>query len=161
MTYIFIEFLFVDLLLIHFLSLLLHDYVDLYPLNDVESARINISPVKRIIHTLIKTIPALAVLILAVLYFGEWKPFGVRIIMFAYFSVWLMVIYLLWYKPYFFGTGDEQKLNFQTNFGRTHQILPAIKDNPRPNTLHFILHILFFINFLLMLLCGYNPARPF
>ncbi len=155
------EFLFVDLLLIHCLSLLFHDYIDLFPLNDVESMRIYNSSSERFISTLLKSIPAIIALILAVLYFGEWKTYIVKIFMFSYFTIGLMVIYWVWYRPYLFGTGEKQKLKYMNNYGRTHQILPAIGDNPRPNTLHIILHILFAINFLLMLMSGYNPISPF
>ncbi len=151
------EFLFVDLLLIHFLSLLFRDYIDLYPFNDVDKIGENVPPLKKLIKTIINSIPALAVLILAILYFGEWKPFGIRLIVFAYFIFRGIIIYFTWYVPYLFGTSDRKKLIYQNKFGRTHNILPAIKNNPRPNTLHVILHILLFINFLLMLLCGYNP----
>lgn len=158
MLYILSEFLFVDLLLIHFLSLLFHDYVNLYPLNDVENIRQSTPALKRIIMTLLNSAPALAALIIAILYFGEWKPFEIRFLMFAYFFIRGVAIYFKWYNPYLFGASEKRKLKFQVKFGRTHQILPVINDNPRPNSLHFILHLLFFINFILLLICGYNPV---
>ncbi len=161
MIYIFAEFLFIDLLLIHVFSLIVHDYVDLYPLNDIENIRINSAPLKRFFRTMVYSVPAIAALIVAVIYFGELKPFGVRIFMSVYFSAWIIFVIINWYKPYLFGAGEEEKLKYMNKFGRTHQILPQINDNPRPNTLHVVLHILFFINFLLMIVCGYNPFRPF
>ncbi len=158
MLYTISEFLFVDLLLIHFLSLLFRNYINLYPLNDVENIKENVPPQKKTIKTLVNSIPALAILVIAILYFGEWKPFDIRFIVFAYFIIRGIIIYFVWYSPYLFGTSDKRKIIYQNKFGRTHNILPAINDNPRPNTLHVILHLLFFISFILMLLCGYNPV---
>ncbi len=158
MFYTIAEFLFVDLLIIHFLSLLFQDYINLFPLNDVENINQSITALKKLIKTIINTLPALAVLILSILYFGEWKPLDIRFIMFAYFIIRGIIIYFVWYVPYLFGTSERRKLIYQKNFGRTYNILPSIKDNPRPNTLHVVLHLIFFLNFILMLISGYNPV---
>ena len=152
----FIEFLFVNLLIIQCLFLMAHDFVDLFPFNDIENLRQSRSFKMRVLTTAVKTLPAIIALVLAVIYFGEWKPVGIGIYFSAYFFTTIAVTYFIWYRPYLFGTSEEQKSNYKIEFSRTHQILPAIGDNPRPNTLHVFVHLLFFVNALLMAYVGFN-----
>jgi hypothetical protein len=57
----------------------------------------------------------------------------------------------MWYVPYLFGTTEERKRDYSGMYAGTRQILPPRGDNPRPNLLHVCFHVLFAINFFLVL----------
>ena len=57
----------------------------------------------------------------------------------------------MWYVPYFHGASEASKRDYARMYAGTRQVLPERGDNPRPNLLHVCFHVLFAINFLLLL----------
>ena len=59
--------------------------------------------------------------------------------------------FYLWWRPYFFGSDAWWIEIYNKKFKETIQILPSIKDNPRPPLDRIIIHILIVITFILTL----------
>ncbi|MDF2937312.1 MAG: hypothetical protein K0Q90_2685 [Paenibacillaceae bacterium] len=53
-----------------------------------------------------------------------------------------------WWLPYFKGGSDSQKARWEGTYGRTHRILPRIKDHSVPDTSHMITGILTVVMFI-------------
>lgn len=53
-----------------------------------------------------------------------------------------------WWLPYFKGGSDSQKARWEGAYGRTHRILPRIKDHSVPDTSHLITGILTVVVFI-------------
>lgn len=58
----------------------------------------------------------------------------------------------MWYLPYFFGASEQKQGEYRKFYQGTRQVLPARGDNPRPNLLHVLFHVVFVITFCLALL---------
>lgn len=147
---------FVIALALQTLHLICQDWLDLFPLNDIAHLRETISPTNRLLMIVGNSVPSLVALCLALIYFGKPTPLGVGLYYAAYFGSVLVLMYSMWYKPYFFGATAEQRQEFVHAYGRTHQLLPARGENPRPNTFHIILHALFLLNTVLAITIGFN-----
>jgi hypothetical protein len=151
-----LESLFVLALALQVLHLLSQDWIDLFPLNDIAQLKQAMSPSGRLLMIVGNSLPAILSLILALIYSGQTKPLGVGLYWAAYFGSVIVLMYTMWYKPYIFGATAEQRQEYAQAYGRTHQILPPRGDNPRPNSFHVILHVLFLVNACLALGIGFN-----
>ena len=152
----FIEFIFADLLIVQLAYLLFHDLVDLFPYNDIERIKSFKPKGKLVISVIGNSMPAVVALFFVVRYIGEYKPWFVTAYLVFYFSTTLLLIFLNWYLPYFFGASEKETADYEFLYGRTRQRLPPRNGNPRPNVLHAVLHILFVINAVLMILVAFN-----
>ena len=152
----FIEFIFADLLIVQLAYLLFHDLVDLFPYNDIERIKSFKPKGKLVISVIGNSMPAVVALFFVVRYIGEYKPWFVTAYLVFYFSTTLLLIFLNWYLPYFFGASEKETADYEFLYGRTRQILPPRNGNPRPNALHVILHSLFVINTILMIFVAFN-----
>ena len=63
-----------------------------------------------------------------------------------------------WYMPYLLGTTEERKLDYSRMYAGTRQVLASRGDNPRPNLLHVCFHVLFLVNFFLVLMLRFRSA---
>ena len=148
--------LFVSTLALQTLHLICQDWLDLFPLNDIAHLRETISQTNRLLMIVGNSAPSMIALLLALVYLGQPTPLSVGLYWVAYFGSVLVLMYTMWYKPYFFGATAEQRQEFAYAYGRTHQILPPRGENPRPNTFHLILHALFLMNAGLSIGIGFN-----
>jgi len=151
-----LESLFVVALVLQVLHLILQDWIDLFPLNDIAHLKQSMSLTSRRLMIVGNSLPAIIALILALIYGGQPKPLGVALYWAAYLGSVIVLMYTMWYKPYFFGATAEQRQEYALAYGRTHQILPSRGDNPRPNSFHVILHVLFALNACLAIGIGFN-----
>ena len=78
---------------------------------------------------------------------GEVAPDVVATYWVTYCLVTLLSAIGMWYVPYFRGADKKKKLEYSQTYAETRHIFPAGGDNPRPNLLHLIFHLLFVINF--------------
>jgi hypothetical protein len=138
------------------LHLICQDWLDLFPLNDIAQLKQTMPPFTRLLMILGNSAPSIVALSLALIYRDLSTPLGVGLYWAAYFGSVLVLMYSMWYKPYLFGATAEQRQEFIHAYGRTHQILPRHGDNPRPNTFHVILHVLFLVNSVLSIGIGFN-----
>ncbi len=151
----YLEFIFIDLLLIHIFFQMFYDFIDIFPLNNIQNI-IQVRTFKeRLFLSFLHALPSLMTLTLSLIYFGESKPLGVVIFFIFYFGTSLTLIFLNWYAPYLWGTTETKKEIIETEFKDTYQILPVHRDNPRPNALLVILHSLFLINSFIMIRLGF------
>jgi|GEM_PF-5685753 len=151
----YLEFIFIDLLLIHILFQLFYDFVDISPLNNINGINLIRTFKEKLFLSLLHALPSIMTLVLSLIYFGEVKPLGVGIFFLFYFATSLILIFLNWYVPYLWGTSETKKEIIETEFKDTYQILPQHRGNPRPNALHVILHSLFLVNFFIMIRVGF------
>jgi len=86
----------------------------------------------------------------AVYYRSRPKPEFVANYWVIYCAITLASAIAMWYLPYFLGAGEKQKRDFARMYAGTKHILPPRGDNPRPNLLHVCFHVLFVVNFVLV-----------
>ena len=147
---------FVITLVLQTLHLICQDWLDLFPFNDIARLRETISPSNRLLVIAGNSVPSLIALGLALFYLGRATPLGVGLYWIAYFGSVVVLMYTMWYRPYFFGASAEQRQEVAYAYGRTYQLLPPRGQNPRPNTFHIVLHGLFLINAVLGIAIGFN-----
>ena len=73
-----------------------------------------------------------------------------------YCAVTLLSAIAMWYVPYLFGTTEERKRDYSRMYAGARQVLPSRGDNPRPNLLHVCFHVLFLVNFVLVLVLRFR-----
>jgi hypothetical protein len=133
----------------HVAFLALHDWIPLGRLNDVRAVREENPGSKLLVATFISTVlfvPPLVVGLMRV--HGPWP---------GWVWIWLWVGYGLlfvgeiraWWWPYFVGTNEKTVERYRVMFGGTHAFLPERK-GIRINTLHFVLHVLTLVTFVLV-----------
>src|ERR1700722_14823695 len=108
------------------LYLLITDFCDLFPFNDVSK---HTSQVRKweLLNYILPIIAAVC----------SWcTNHATSIIALLIATLYLAGHILSWWTPYFFGCSKERKQLFEDHFGRTIKILPPIKDHPIPNLEH-------------------------
>jgi hypothetical protein len=139
------------LITLQFFVVASHDLVNISGLAHGAQVQAVVGRRKLWLATLINsTFPGLAVAF-AIYFWNQPRPWFVVDYWVLYCGVSLVFAVAMWYVPYFFGTTVERKLDYARMYEGTRQVLPARGDNPRPNLLHVCFHVLFVINFLLVL----------
>ena len=87
----------------------------------------------------------------AIYFWKRPKPGFVTDYWVIYCAVTLASAIAMWYVPYFLGASEASKRDYARMYTGTRHVLPARGDHPRPNLLHVCFHVLFAINFLLVL----------
>jgi phosphatidylserine/phosphatidylglycerophosphate/cardiolipin synthase-like enzyme len=115
------------------------DYIPLGRLNDLsrKSAR------SRRRDFTIHYIPLALIFLLSLLTYRTASAVAV-VLALAYAAVQV----INWWLPYFRGGTDSQKARWEGAYGRTHRILPRIKDHSVPDTSHLITGILTVVVFI-------------
>lgn len=131
---------FIILQTILFVCMLLHDWISIPPLNDIDALKKSDTTFYRVVGSLINGGLVLYPLILTIIYssgsFPQWAAWRI-------FLVYLLLTFgaiCSWWIPYFCGSKEWHKEAFK-KFENTHHFLPARNDNVIPNTLHVILHL--------------------
>ncbi|HJZ24325.1 MAG TPA: hypothetical protein VJ201_07765 [Candidatus Babeliales bacterium] len=128
------------------LFLTLHDWIDIYPLNDLATFNKHCSLRNKILMTIINT-PFFIIYTALLLYYWS-TPIS------SYAAAYLIICNLLfftgimfsWWLPYLFGFPASQVEDLHKSHGTTHTFLPTIGNNPTPDTLHVIFHLVFVLN---------------
>jgi len=128
------------------LFLLLHDWVNIYPLNDLETFNEHCSLRNKILMTVVNT-PFFIVYTFILLYYWS-TPFSfyAKAYLIVCNALFSMGIIFSWWLPYLFGFPIAQVKDLHKTHGTTHTFLPPIGNNPIPNTLHVIFHTIFVVN---------------
>ncbi len=150
--------LFACLITLQFIVVALHDLVEIPGWTHSAQVASIIGRHKLWMVTLVNSIfPGLA-MAFAIYFWNRPKPRFVGNYWMIYCAVTLASAIAMWYVPYLFGTTEERKRDYSRMYAGTRQVLPPRGDNPRPNLLHVCFHVLFVINFFLVLFLRYRSA---
>src|SRR6185437_2777217 len=153
-----LEALFAWLIILQFLVVVSHDWLEIPGWTHGSQVQAVIGRTKLVWATAINAIiPGLAVAF--VLWFwGKSHPSYVGTYWVIYCAVTLLSAIGMWYVPYFRGADEKKKLEYSQMYAGTRHIFPARGDNPRPNLLHVLFHMLFVANFALALMIRLRSA---
>ena len=146
-----IEFLFTALITLQFVVVALHDLVDIPGWTHGRQVKAMIGQRKLWIGTVINSTFSGLAAAFAFYFWNRPKPEYVVDYWLIYCAVTLLSAIAMWYVPYLLGTNEQKKREYASMYAGTRQVLPARGDNPRPNLLHVCFHVLFVINFALVL----------
>jgi hypothetical protein len=119
--------------------LLLHDWVPLWPLNDVAAARRAHSLPSLALGTLISSLlPMIGLALSLVDMKSPWPGWLYKYLLAAYGFLFLGELEA-WWIPYLVWPQPKRALEYEAMYGRTHAFLPP-RHGIRINTLHVMLH---------------------
>ncbi|MFD2043493.1 hypothetical protein ACFSTA_03785 [Ornithinibacillus salinisoli] len=133
------------------LFLLLHDWVPLGTLNDVEAVKADKSTNELLLTTLIGVTQILLLMGIVLFYFGRKHPLWIKLWLIIHPACIFAGAIMDWWLPYLFGIGAEERVErYSQMFGDTHAFLPVMHGIV-PNTLHTIFHMSLFFCIILMI----------
>ena len=148
--------LFAWLIILQFIVVVSHDWLEIPGWTHGSQVQAAIGRTKLLWATAINAIfPGVAVGF-ALWFWGKTHPTYVGTYWLFYCGVALASAIGMWYVPYFRGTDEKTKLQYAAMYAGTRHIFPARGDNPRPNLLHVLFHILFVVNFGLALMIRFR-----
>lgn len=145
-------------IILQFMVVVSHDWLDLPGWTHGRQVQSTIGRDKLMWATAINAIfPGVAV-VFALGFWGKPCPRYVCSYWVAYCAVTVLSAIGMWYVPYLFGAAERKKLEYAQMYAGTYQVFPARGDNPRPNLLHVIFHILFVVNLALAVMIRLRPS---
>jgi hypothetical protein len=148
--------LFLSLITLQFIVVVLHDLVEIPGWTHSAQVKSIIGRHRLWMVTLVNSIFSGLAVAFAIYFWNRARPRFVANYWMIYSTVTLASAIAMWYVPYLFGTTEERKHDYSRMYAGTRQILPPCGDNPRPNLLHICFHVLFVINFFLVLFLRYR-----
>jgi len=137
---------------------LLHDWVPLGPLNDIQGVRSVMTARELIITTVVNVLSFATVLAIALVFLGKPYPLWARLWLVIHLFFILYGAASAWWIPYFFGTTPEMAASYAAMFGNTHAFLP-VRNGIVPNTLHTVFHLTLLTTWLLSLYLLFTGGR--
>lgn len=123
-----------------FLFMLVHDWVPLGKLNDVQAVSEARDLGELIIVTLIGTVQILLLITIVLFYLGRKYPLWIKLWLVIHQGFIFAGALLDWWLPYLFGLGAEGRVErYSVMFGDTHAFLP-VNNGIVPNTIHVMFH---------------------
>ena len=130
-------------LCVQFLIILLHDLVEIPGWSHTSQMQAVLGKQKLYAATFANSIfPGVAVAF-AIWFWHRPKPAFVTRYWLIYCAVTAISAMAMWYLPYLLGATTEKKEEYLRFYAGTRHILPERGDNPRPNLLHVLFHIVF------------------
>lgn len=137
--------LFTVLIGVQFLVILLHDLVEIPGWTHARQMRAVLGTGKLVGATLANAVyPGIAIG-LAIAFWMRPAPLVVSRYWVIYCGVTVVSAIAMWYVPYFRGATGKIKEDYARFYAGTRHWLPTRGDNPRPNALHLIFHVLFVV----------------
>jgi len=131
------------LISLQFLIVLSHDLVEIPGWTHTSQMQAVLGKRKLMAATLANSVfPGVAVTF-AWYFWNRPRPAYVDRYWLIYCAVTVLSAVAMWYLPYFLGASQTKKDEYQKFYAGTRQILPPRGNNPRPNLLHVIFHIVF------------------
>ena len=141
-------------LTVQFLIIALHDLVDIRGWVHGSQVQSVIGRRKALWATAINSLfPGLAVAFAIAALFGPIPHFAARYSI-IYCAVTVISAIAMWYVPYWMGTDDKNRREYNAMYVGTRHLVPARGDNPRPNLAHLCFHLVFVVNLGLALAIG-------
>ena len=146
------------LISLQFLIILLHDLVEVPGWSHTSQMQAVLGKRKLWLMTVANSVlPGIAVAF-AWYFWNRPRPAYVDRYWLIYCAITVLSAVAMWYLPYFLGAPEAKKDEYLKFYAGTHQILPARGNNPRPNLLHVIFHVVFVATLLLAVLIGTGHA---
>ena len=142
------ERLFVSGLGLILLFMLLHDWIPLGSLNDIQGIQSENTTSEIIQVTIFNTLSIGIVLVIVLLFIGKRYPIWARIWLVIHLGSILYGALVAWWIPYFYGAEAERVASFTVMFGDTHAFLPVM-NGIVPNTVHVLFHLILIITWIL------------
>jgi hypothetical protein len=119
--------------------LLLHDWIPLRPINDLQAVRRVHSLKLLALGTLISSLIPSVGLALSLIYLKSGWPGWLYIYLLCAHGFLFMGELEAWWIPYLVRPQPKKTVEYEAMYGNTHAFLPA-RNGIRINTLHFMLH---------------------
>ncbi len=113
--------------------LLLLDFVDLFPWNDLSVVTVREQVLGILINDLI-------ILLIAAAFMQSRRVLQFLAVLAS--ALFVLGHIVTWWIPYFFGTSSAAMQEHAYLYGRTTTFLPPIQDHPRPNAAHVVVGVL-------------------
>ncbi len=140
------------LIVLQFLAVTLHDWLHIPGWTHGRQVQSQFNIGKFAIISLVNAIfPGIAVAFIFFYRTGP-KPSFVANYWVIYCAITVVSAVMMWWVPYFFGSDQKTKQQYQAMYAGTIHVLPARGENPRPNLLHICFHALFLLTFCLSIL---------
>ena len=124
-----------------FLFMMLHDWIPLGSLNDIQVVSAENTKKELVIVTLIGAVQILLLMAILLLFIGKKYPISAKLWLIIHPSCIFVGAMMSWWIPYLFGFGAEERVErYRVIFGNTHSFLP-VKNGIVPNTLHSLFHL--------------------
>ena len=139
------------LITLQFLITLVHDLVEIPGWTHTSQIQAVLGKRKLWAATLINSIFPGVAMAFAWYFWNRPRPEYVNQYWVVYCVVTVISAVAMWYLPYFRGTSEKTKEEYRRFYAGTYQVLPERGDNPRPNLLHLLLHVVYAATLLLAL----------
>lgn len=123
-----------------FLWIIIHDWISLYPLNDIATLKRYHTSKELLINSVINGFMVLVPLIFSIYGYLSQFTYQIITILILFYAVLTVGSICAWWIPYIFGRSGVHKAGF-LEYRNTHSFLPKRGTNVVPNTLHVILHV--------------------
>jgi len=135
------------------LFLLLHDWVPLGRLNNLDAMRGEDSLTKRAFVTLLPLLPAAVCLYFCTIHFGRPYPDWLQMTLWITYGIFLLGLLRAWWVPYLVGTDPQRAARYRIIFAGTHSFLPR-RNGMAPDTLHTAFHLCVLATVVLLVVRG-------
>jgi hypothetical protein len=122
------------------LFIALHDWIPLGRLNNLAGIRSVDSLAKRVVVTVLSTLPFAVGLAGSLYYANGVFPGWLRYLLWISYGVGLYGMLRAWWIPYLLIKDPARVARYQTRFAQTHAFLP-MRNGMRPDTLHVCFHL--------------------
>jgi hypothetical protein len=144
-----VVFAFTLLISVQFLITLLHDLVEVPGWTHTSQVQAVLGKGKLWAATLINSIFPGVAMAFALYFWHRPRPAYVSQYWLIYCAVSVLSAIGMWYWPYFLGASEKTKDEYRQFYAGTYQVLPSRGDNPRPNVLHLLIHVVYAATLLL------------
>lgn len=133
---------FIWLQVLLFLTMILHDWVEIRPLTDLKALKKAHSVRERVFGSALNGVLVFIPLAITFFYRGAGLPLWASFLFIAIYGLITFGTITAWWIPYFTGKYLVQgnRAGFE-EYKNTHSFLPARKDHVSPNTLHVFIHL--------------------
>jgi hypothetical protein len=120
--------------------LLLHDWIPLFPLNNIRAARRGHSVLAMALATIVSSLFPSVGLALTLIYLKSGWPSWLYVYLLTAYGFLFVGELEAWWIPYLLLPQPKRATEYEAMYGNTHAFLPP-RNGIRINTLHFLLHV--------------------
>lgn len=141
------------------LFMILHDWVPLGSLNDVQAISEDRSFKELLVVTLVGVFQIILLMGLVIIFMGKRYPIWIKLWLVIHQTCIFAGALWAWWIPYFFGIGAEERVErYELMFGNTHTFLPEMH-GIAPNTIHTIFHLTLLTCIILSIYIGVTDSK--